>query len=306
MIIHIFIINPTAGGKDRSENIRKFLERKEKFQYLVFDTEAQGHEQELIQKMLKLFEGDAVRFYICGGSGTFYNCISAMNEPEKVEIAQYPCGVTNDFLKVFGRSRKLFYNMDNLIRGEVRQMDYIKCTDSNAMIFVSAGITAKVEQIAHQQRLLMSANSGFAYSLAFLITFLWNPVVDYFVEIDGVDYSGEYEMIYIGNGITIGGMYTPFPDADPTDGKLEILMLKKIPNIRLIKFMQNFQRGTLEKTEDRLIIMKGQRINIRRKDEKDMLFNCDGEMMTKNRMQCEIVPGGMNYVVPRGASLFQK
>ncbi len=306
MIIHIFIINPTAGGRDRSENIRKFLERKEKFQYLVFDTEGPGQEREIMQKMLKLFEGDDIRFYICGGSGTFSNCLSEIKEPEKVELAHYPCGTTNDFLKVFGRSRKLFYNMDNLIRGEVKQMDYINCIDSKAMIFISTGITAQVERIAHRQKLLLSVNYGFAYYFAFFLTFLWNPSVEYAVEIDGVDYSGEYGLIYVGNGITLGGLYTPFQDADPTDGRLEILLLKKISNIRLIKFMQYFQRGTLDKMADSLVILRGQKINIRRKDEKDMLFNIDGEMLIKNRMQCEVAEGGINYVVPRGAVMLQK
>ncbi len=306
MIIHIFIINPMADGRDRSENIRKFLERKEGFEYLVFDTEGPGQEQEIMQKMLKLFEDDDVRFYICGGSGTFYNCLSAIEEPERVEIAHYPCGATNDFLKVFGRSRKLFYNMDNLIRGEVRPMDYIKCTDANAMIFASTGITARVEQIAHRYKLLMAASSGIAYYLAFFITFLWNPIVDYAVEIDGEDYSGEYEMIYVGNGTTMGGIYTPFSNADPTDGELEVLLLKKIPNIKLICVMQYFQKGMLDKLAESVVIKQARKISIRRKDEKEMLFNCDGEMIMRKRMQCEVVEGGINYVVPRGAVLFQK
>ncbi len=306
MIIHIFIINPMAGGRDRSESIRKFLERKEHFQYLVFDTEKQGHERELVQKMLKLFEGDEVRFYVCGGSGTFYNCISAIEDPGKVELAHYPCGATNDFLKVFGRSRKLFYNMDNLIRGEVRQMDYLKCTGANAAIFLSAGITANVERIARNQRLVMSASSGFAYYIAFFLTFLWNPSIDYAIEIDGVDYSGEYGMIYVGNGLYMGGIYCPFPEADPTDGKMEILLLKRIPNTRLIRFMQYFQKGTLDKMSDSVIILQAEKITIRRKDEKDMMFNCDGDMIHSKHMQCEMIKGGMSYVVPRGTELFQK
>ncbi len=306
MIIHIFIINPTAGGRDRSENIRKFLARKEHFQYLVFDTDRPGQESELVKKMLTLFEGDAIRFYICGGSGTFSNAISAIDDLSKVEIAHYPCGSTNDYLKIFGRSMKLFYNMDNLIRGEVMSMDYMKCTDVNAMLFASCGITARVEKVAHNQRLLMSTNFAFAYTLAFLLVFLWNPSIDYYVDIDGEDYSGEYGLIYIGNGHTMGGFYTPFPNTDPNDGQFEVLLLKKIPNIKLIRFIQYFQKGMVDKLRKSCIITKGKKITIRRKDEKDILFNCDGEMVTRKQMQCEIIDHGINYIVPRGAQLLQK
>lgn len=306
MIIHIFIINPMAGGRDRSENIRKFLSRKEQFQYLVFDTEGPGQEREIVQKMMKLFEGDDVRFYICGGSGTFQNAISAIDDLSKVEVTQYPCGATNDYLKVFGRSRKLFYNMDNLIRGEVRALDYLKCTDMNAMIFLSAGITAKIEQVAHNWKILLSANSGFIYTMAFFLVFLINHTVDYSIDIDGVDYSGEYGMLYIGNGVTLGGIYSPFPHTDPTDGQFEVLMLKKISSFKLVRFMKYFQKGTLDKMGDDCIIMKGSKISIRRKDEKNMVFNCDGETVIRNHMHCEVAKGGINYVVPRGAELFQE
>jgi|APHig6443717497_1056834.scaffolds.fasta_scaffold53558_2 diacylglycerol kinase (ATP) len=306
MIIHIFIINPIAGGRDRSEIIRKFLARKENFQYLVFDTDGKGQEREIVERMLKLFEDDLVRFYICGGSGTFMNALSGIRDMSTVEVAHFPCGSTNDFIKVFGRSRKYFYNMDNLIRGAVMPMDYIKCEGFNAAIFISMGMAARVEKSSLHMKLLMSVNSNFIYSLAFLATFLWNPSVSYIIEIDGEDYSGDYGMVYVGNGLVMGGVYCPFKNASPVDGKMEVLLLKKIANIKLLSIMKHFQHGELELLENDIIVKSAKKVSVRRKDEKDIMINSDGDILYHNKLVCELAEQGMNFVVPRGSELYRK
>lgn len=303
-MIHIFVINPVAGGRDRSENIRKFLQRKDNFQYLVFDTDEPGQERELVGKMLALFEDDVVRFFICGGSGTFFNALSAVKDMSKVEFAMFPCGATNDFMKIFGRSRKHFYNMDNLIRGDVIPLDYLKMDQYNATIFVSAGITARIENFVRHIKFLLPINFRVTYLIAFFATFLSNPSVSYQIDIDGEDYSGEYGMVYIGNGLVIGGFYSPFMDAVQNDGEMEILLLKKIPNIKLIHFLSLFQHGELDKFGDAAVTRKAKKITVTRKDEKDIMLNCDGDIIYQNKLQCEIVEKGMDFVVPRGAELY--
>lgn len=302
-MIHIFIINPVAGGRDRSENIRKFLQRKDNFQYLVFDTDGPGQERELVEKMMILFEDDVVRFFICGGSGTFFNALSGIKDMSNVEMAMFPCGATNDFLKIFGRSRKHFYNMDNLVRGNVIPLDYIKFDDHNATIFISAGITARIERFVQHIKFLLPINFRVTYLIAFFATFLTNPSISYHIEIDGEDYSGDYGMVYIGNGLIMGGFYNPFTDAVQNDGEMEILLLKKISNIKLIHIMRVFQHGELDKIKDSIIIRKAKKITVNRKDDKDIMLNCDGDLVFQKKLQCESIECGMNFVVPRGAEL---
>ncbi|NLG05848.1 MAG: hypothetical protein GX567_18790 [Clostridia bacterium] len=306
MIIHIFIINPIAGLKDRSESIRVFLEKKEKMQYLVFDTEENNGEVELVTKMQRLFSDDNVRYYICGGSGTFFNSLSSIDDLSKVEIAHFPCGATNDFIKIFGKSRKYFYNLDNLVRGDSVPLDYLHGTDCKSAIFISAGLTARIENVVGKMKFLLGLSSVFTYSLAFIFTFLFNPCYEYLVEIDGEDYSGEYGMIYMGNAIVIGGQYCPFPKASQTDGLMEIMLLKKINNMRLLKFIQYFKHGEMDKMQDSVIYRKAKKISFARKDGKEILLNCDGDMITRSKFECEVRNKEMNFVVPRGAELLNQ
>ena len=306
MIIHIFIINPVAGLRDRSESIRVFLEKKDKMQYLVFDTEENNGEVEIITTMQRLFSDDNVRYYICGGSGTFFNALSTIEDVSKVEIAHFPCGATNDFIKIFGKSRKYFYNLDNLIRGDSIPLDYLHATDCKASIFISAGLTARIEHAVGKMKGLLGISSSLTYTLAFFFTFLFNASYEYLVEIDDEDYSGEYGMIYMGNAVVIGGQYCPFPQASQTDGLMEVMLLKKINNINLLKFIQYFRRGELDRMKESIVYKTARKISFSRKDGKEILLNCDGDLISRTKFECEVRNKEMNYVVPRGAELLNQ
>ncbi len=311
-MIHIFIINPVAGLRDRSESIRQFLERKQDFSYLVFDTEDAGHETAIVNRMLKLFDDEKIRFYICGGSGTFANAISGIEDRDltRVEMAHYPCGLTNDFLKNFGEREKLFYNMDNLIRGEVIQVDFVKNSNAdgedihNHVLFSTTGLTELVERFASRMKFIGSMNSQFLYVLSFLLTFLFNPTVDYTFEIDGDDQSGEYDMIYMGNSICLGGSFYPISNASAGDGRMELLLLKKIKKWRAIHFMRLFQRGEIGGLPDGFLTLREvSSLSIRRRDGKYIYLNVDGEILKEKEWKVELMPGALNYVVPQGVRI---
>lgn len=313
-MIHIFIINPVAGLRDRSEGIRQFLERKVDFSYLVFDTEEAGDERSIVSRMLKLFDDEKIRFYICGGSGTFTNALNGIEEKDfaRVEMAHYPCGLTNDFLKNAGRNQKFFYNMDNLIRGDVVQVDYVKnvvpegTKQENHVLFSTTGLTEIVERFANKIKILGGMNTGFLYVLSFIFTFLFNPTVSYALEIDGEDLSGEYDMIYIGNSICMGGSFYPISDASPQDGLMDLMLLKKIKKWRGIHFMKLFRHGKLDQASEPCIVLKkATSVSLKRKDGKLIHLNMDGEIVTSEEWKVELMPAALNYVVPKGTKLGQ-
>ena len=68
---HVFIINPQAGNGQLSRKIRRTLEELKTdsgFDYLAFDSEYQGHESILADKICSIFSDEPLRFYACGGS----------------------------------------------------------------------------------------------------------------------------------------------------------------------------------------------------------------------------------------------
>lgn len=105
---HIFFINPYAGRNAFAANLRKELSQFDGFEYLILNIGHKGEEAELMEMIQSYFEDEMIRIYCCGGSGTLQNILSCINDFSKFEVAFYPCGMTNDFLKVFDAHLLLF------------------------------------------------------------------------------------------------------------------------------------------------------------------------------------------------------
>ena len=99
-MLQIFIINSFSGDETTTIGIREELEKIKDMEYLVFNSEYPGHEGETARQMCNLFPEERIRFYACGGTGTFRNILKGVPEEDlgRVEIAEAAYGLTNDFL----------------------------------------------------------------------------------------------------------------------------------------------------------------------------------------------------------------
>jgi len=309
--MNIYLINPESGTIDMSENIRYFLARKKNYEYLVFDIQEDESEIDIIENMMNLFEDENIRFFVCGGSGTFSRAISALNEEDfkRVEVAYYPCGTLNDILKIFGSQAHYFYNMDNLIRGGFRYLDYIQSESKNSekanfMIFSSIGYLATVENIANQLHFLANIGPKFVYLSAFYLALLVKYPINYHLVIDGTDYSGYYDSIYIGNGVCFGDCFRPFDNASPDDGKMEVMLVKRLPVRSVHKFIRCF-RGSDEISEHfkNIRMLQAEEITIKRKDKRPISINVDGNCIKRNEWNLKVVNNSLRFVVPNGVEI---
>ena len=99
---HVFVVNPCAGGHDGSGElaikIHDILREAE-----VYTTVAPRDATRFVRRWLDDHAGEAVRFYACGGDGTLNEVVSgvmaAKSEGRSVEVACYPCGSGDDFVR---------------------------------------------------------------------------------------------------------------------------------------------------------------------------------------------------------------
>lgn len=313
-IVYIFIINPVAGMVDKTDQIRFELERRRDVQAIIFNTEDAGHEYELMKEMLEIFDDEEVRIIICGGSGTLSNAINALYEEDlsHIEIGFYPCGLTNDFLKNFGMDKVLFENINAIIDGKSKYVDYVRCKDSarkhteyNELLFSTVGIPAQIQDMANSLNLIGKFNPTILYGLCSFISTPISRACEYEVDIDGVDYSGEYKVIYVGNSVCLGGGFFPIKkNVSCQDGMLNILLLKKFPAYRCINYLLEFMHGTLpEKHPKDVIIAEGTKISFKRKDKKPMVINSDGEIFRVDSWTMEVMHNQLRFIVPDGAKI---
>ena len=145
---HIFIINPRAGKEKEniSVRVREYISAHPEMGALVFNTEYVGHETVLIGRLCHIFEDETIRLYICGGSGTLSRAISGIPNFSMVEVAFYPCGMTNDILKVFEGEAEPFSNLTNLVNGTPMYLDILDFGFGKAVNFCSVGFEARVAE----------------------------------------------------------------------------------------------------------------------------------------------------------------
>ena len=104
-MLQIFIINSFSGDETTTIGIREELEKIKDMEYLVFNSEYPGHEGEMARQMCNLFPEEKIRFYACGGTGTFRNILKGVPEEDlgRVEIAEAAYGLTKS-----GKNSKTF------------------------------------------------------------------------------------------------------------------------------------------------------------------------------------------------------
>ncbi len=301
-IIHIFIVNPWAGRLTFATDLRKKLSKMRDIQYFVFNTRYAGHEKTLVKDIQNIFENERLRFYCCGGSGTMRNMLNAFEDLSDVEVAFFPCGLTNDFLKVFGEAEKQFSDIEELINGEVVRVDYIKSNHGVALNTFSTGLDVTVIEKAKEYRFLNFLAPNMPYSVASVYAMLLSHQYSYEVEMDDRKFEGKAVEVFFGNGKFLGGSLNFAPSADVTDGLGNYRIIYGRNGFFLLGKVWDLLKGRYDRLDEISECGRSKRISIRRKDGEAFLVNQDGEGIIDTEWHAEIVRKGLQLVVPKGVS----
>ena len=305
-MVHIFIVNPYAGKKNFADDLRARLKGLDdsNLKYYIFNTRYPGHEAELMRYVMDIFDEDNLRIYSCGGSGTFRNVISKVSEEElsRIEFALYPCGISNDFLKIFSANEQARFNdIYELINGEVKFVDYIKSNDGNAINTFSHGLDSKTTTAMEGMRFLQLIGENVPYNLSVLYGMFSGRQAEYIIETEFGTFDGKFMEVYFGNGNILGGNMFFFNSADVTDGRADVRLMRCKGGFDTIPYVSALLKNDQQYLNKKTISGRSSFIKIRTVDGKPMSCNHDGELKRgSNRWEAHIVKGGLKFVVPKG------
>ena len=295
---HIFILNPYAGKTMFAENLREKLARIEGLDYFVFITRYAGYEKELVKKICHYFGGEKLRFYCCGGSGTMRNMLNGFEDLSEAEVAFYPCGLTNDFIKCFGGQEKRFYQIEELINGDVISVDYIRTKEGVALNTLSVGMDSSYAAMMERYRMASMFGKQFPYILALLYVVLLPKSHEYEIYLDGKKLEGQYTEILFGNGCALGGSIRFIQQADVTDGKAAYVLVNKKG---LLPLLASIARKDYQGIQKHAECGFCEKIRICRRDGSPIVMNFDGELVRDVcDWEAQIVHKGLKFVVPKG------
>lgn len=306
-MLHIFIINPYAGDMTFSDKLREKILKIPDLPYFIFNTRGAGYESEIVRKIQHFFPDEKLRIYCCGGSGTMRHLLNGFESFDQVEIAYFPCGLTNDFLKVFGEEEKRFTDLEELVYGEVVDVDYIRTNHGVALNTLSFGMDTDFNEKLKNWQILKAFGGSVPYLLAMLHSLLLTKSLDYVIQIG--DEPAKEEMItefFLGNGFMLGGFLHFDNKADIQDGKglcrylRERTGIRNIPIAKALAVSDQKKLASYKEVETKFC----EKLSIRRKNGEPFGISFDGEMVY-GILSCEaeIVKRGLHLVVPKGVRL---
>lgn len=306
---HIFIINPVAGKSDITKKLRDEIIyecEEHNIDPLIFISEYAGYEKEMTEKMCSLFANEEIRIYSCGGSGTLAHVLSGVLDFKTTEVACYPCGLTNDLLKCYGKNIQSFRSIKKLIEGKTDVLDIININNYRVANFVNFGLSNNHYQDTVFLDFAPITSSKISYISATLKDIFTNYCGRYDITIDGKDYSGAYCMVVCFNGLCMGGNLMPLAEPRPNDGYMNILLIDEMSRLERLQLFHQIVHRKLNRSNPNVHILKAKELTVFRKDGNGVLtFNCDGEIISTNNNSASIrlIPNQLKFVVPQKAEL---
>lgn len=298
-MLHVFIINSFAAEGKYTDGIRDRLAAIPDFEYLVFNSEYAGHEAVLAKQIYEMFAEERIRFYACGGSGTFRNIFNAVPDISNVEFAEFPCGITNDFLKCFGEAEDSFSVLEKLIDGEVLRLDYIDTNMGRVHNTVSMGIDVDVGNAMKIIRKFPYFRSIVPNTISALWALVLSKAQRLSVMLDNNRYDDDLLQIMIGNGNTLGGIFKIDEDRVPNDNRLEAVLIFDAKFVKKSKAFAAQLKADRKAKERYGIFRECRTFEIKSPEGRLINIDLDGEIMSCEILKGKVVSRGMNFVVPK-------
>lgn len=297
---HLFIINPAAGSHDRTAEYTKkikaaFTDRQDAYEIAV--SGAPGQCEELTRKAAAT--GEEYRVYACGGDGTLNEVVQGAAGCPNVAVTAFSGGSGNDFTKLFD-DPKAFFDIDRLLDAQEETFDLIRCNDDYSLNICSVGLDARIgTDVANYKRLPWL--HGFrAYAASTVVNVIRGIAEHYVVEVDGQRIDDKQTLICACNGRYYGGGFNPVPDADPTDGLLDVLVIKKVSRVQVAKVIGKYKNGQYKQLNDLVRHFRTDKVRIL--CDKPTSINLDGELRTAQQVDISIAKEKLRFFYPKGLS----
>ena len=292
---HLFIINPAAGSRDRTADYTAEIRRLcAGLDYEIAVSAAPGECRRLAREAART--GENVRIYACGGDGTLNEVASGAAGFPNAAVTAWCGGSGNDFVKLFS-DPAAFSDLSRLLDAEEASFDMILCNDDLALNICSVGLDARIGTDVARYKRIPFIHGFNAYALSTLINLFRGISEHYVVEIDGERIDGEQTFVCVCNGRFYGGGFNPVPEADPTDGKLDVLLVKKVSLLQVPAIIGKYKNGRWRELPEIIRHFRTDRVRIL--CDGPTPVNLDGELRVAQAVTMEVAREKVNFFYPK-------
>ncbi|MBQ2893661.1 MAG: diacylglycerol kinase family lipid kinase [Oscillospiraceae bacterium] len=297
-MIHLFIINPAAGSRDRTadytEKIEEICEARG-ITYRIEVSKAPGDCARIARKAAE--SGEEYRIYACGGDGTLNEVASGAAGFDNVAVTVYSGGSGNDFVKLFDKP-EAFFDLEKLLDCQETVFDLIRCNDDYSLNICSVGLDARIGTDVSNYKRLPLLHGFKAYVASTVVNVIKGISEHYVVKVGDETIDARQTMICICNGRFYGGGFNPVPEADPADGMLDVLLVKHVSRLQVPVVIGKYKNGRYKELPKLIRHLKTDSLQIL--CDKPTVINLDGELRRAETVNVRIADEKLRFFYPRG------
>lgn len=285
------IVNPKAGAAKDLDDIRKRLARLEPGK--IYMTTKGGGADSCARQAIRDGYNEIV---VAGGDGTLNEVINGISRRmDTVRVGLIPLGTGNDFARCLNFPAGIEDNIDIVLRGKTLLVDVVRAKSRRIRHFINVstgGFSGIVDE--KMTREIKRAWGSLAYlrgaaaALPHLKSYKTSIVLD-----DKERLSLDLFNMVVANGRFVAGGLPIAPEADVTDGKLDVVLIPKQPAAETILLAAEIVLGK-HLSSNMIIARRATKVSV--KSRPGMWFNVDGELIGNAPATFQVLPRALSFL----------
>ena len=312
----LFLLNPAAGKADCTRTLPQQIAAAAAGaglapeDYTIRVTTHAGHARELSRAAAAAAQkaGVELRIFTAGGDGTFNEALTGAQGCSLAAVGCLPFGSGNDFLRTYG-TREEFNDLDAQLAGSEVDIDLMQTDLGLSATICAAGLDAQVAYGIPQFRRIPFCGGEMAYALSIVKQLCGHIGRNVTFTIDGEELTVDCLMCAICNGRAYGGGFLAAPEADPADGWLDVMIVRRVGRLTIAKLLgmyksgRHFRNGELtEQAKPYFIYRRAKCVSLRPADGRGpIVATADGECAPCDAITAQLKPLAGRVLLPKPA-----
>lgn len=286
-----FIINP-AAGKGKALQVKQIIKNKLQQTQHHFSIEATAAPQDAIFLAQRTVSEKYDTIVAVGGDGTIYEVINGIAGSD-INLGIIPAGTGNDLARTVGIPEDTDTALNLILQNCVKPIDIGSVNGKYFTNVASIGFDAEV--VKELENIKKIASGTWAYIISVFKTLMTYRSKKVQLLLDHRLIEREILLVAIANGKFYGGGMMVAPNADISDGYLDICLINKVPKLRFVKLFPTIFKGTHVQFPE-VEYFKAKQVKILTNGN---IVNCDGEIVGCTPIAFKIADFKINLIVDK-------
>ena len=313
---YLFILNPAAGKQDCTVQLIPQLQQAAVRAGIPVDavatckTEYAGHAKALARAAAEeaAKTGEQLHIWTAGGDGTLVEALTGVQGFANAAVGCLPYGSGNDFLRTYG-TRAEFTDLDAQLAGGEVTIDLLETSLGLSATICAAGLDAQVAYGIPKFRRIPLCGGEVSYLLSIVEQLCGHIGRRVTFTIDDEELTVDCLMCAICNGRAYGGGFLAAPEADPADGWLDVMIVRRVGRLTIAKLLgmyksgRHFVNGQLtEEAKPYFLYRRARRVALRPADGRGpIVATADGECAPCDAVEAVLRPLSGRILLPAPA-----